>query len=62
MKRSHWFSGIAACFAIFFATSLFAQNSYTDPSKTYTKNVVSAKLEDSLKQQFKTKRDRKSVV
>lgn len=56
MKQSHWFSGIMACFAIFFSGNLSAQNAYTDPTKAYTKNYVSAKLEDSLKQQFKAKR------
>jgi murein L,D-transpeptidase YafK len=56
MKRSHGFGGIIILSAVFCATSLLAQNSYTDPQKAYTKAVVSARLEDSLKQQFKEKR------
>ena len=57
MKQSHGLSGMIACFAIFFANSLFAQTSFTDPVKAYIKNaVVSNKLEDSLKQQFKEKK------
>ena len=57
MKQSHRLSGIMVCLAICFASSLFAQTAYTDPAKTFTKNaVVSNKLEDSLKQQFKEKR------
>jgi len=57
MKRSQWPGWMAACFAIFFANNLFAQTAYTEPAKAYNKNaVVSNKVEDSLKQQFKEKR------
>ena len=57
MKQSHWLSAIASCFAIFFfSNSLLAQTSYTNPQKGYSTAVVSAKLEDSLKQQFKEKK------
>jgi len=57
MKQSHWHSAILACFAIlFFSNSLFAQTSYTNPQRGYITSVVSARLEDSLKQQFKEKK------
>lgn len=57
MKRSRWTCGIICCAAIFFAGNLFAQTAYSDPSRSYNnKGIVSAKLEDSLKQQFKEKK------
>ena len=57
MKQSHGLSGILACFAILFSNNLFAQTSFAESAKVYTKNgVVSNKLEDSLKQQFKDKK------
>ncbi len=57
MIQSHRLSGMITCFAILFASNLLAQTSFTDPVKSYTKNaVISNKLEDSLKQQFKEKK------
>ena len=57
MNLSHKLSGMLACFAtFFFSSNLFAQTSYTNPQRVYSTAVVSAKLEDSLKQQFKEKK------
>ena len=56
MKQSHWPGGMIACFAIFFANNLFAQTSFTEPQKGFTKNSFSSKVEDSLKQQFREKK------
>jgi murein L,D-transpeptidase YafK len=57
MKQSHSLNVLVACFAFLFSNNLFAQTSFAEPVKAYTKNaVVSNKLEDSLKQQFKEKK------
>ena len=57
MNLSHKLSGMLACFAtFFFSSNLLAQTSYTNPQRVYSTAVVSAKVEDSLKQQFKEKK------
>lgn len=56
MKQSHLLGGMIACFAIFFANTLFAQTSFANTQKAYSSHVISSKLEDSLKLQFKAKK------
>lgn len=57
MKQTLLLNAIVACVAFFFSIQLFAQNAVTDPVKVYTKTaVISNKLEDSLKKQFKDKK------
>ena len=56
MRHSRLPGAIAIFMAIFFVNSLFAQTSFTEPQKGFTKNSFSNKLEDSLKQQFKERR------
>lgn len=56
MIQLRWLKGIIVCFAILFTNNLFSQTSFAEPQKPFGKNVVSNKLEDSLKQQFKEKK------
>jgi murein L,D-transpeptidase YafK len=56
MKLSHWHSGILLCIVLIFTNNLFAQTSFGEPQKIFSKTYVSNKLEDSLKQQFKAKK------
>lgn len=56
MKLLPWFNGYLVCFAFFFSNNLYAQTSFTEPIKVTGKAPVYSKLEDTLKQQFKTKR------
>jgi murein L,D-transpeptidase YafK len=56
MIQLRWLKGIIVCFAIFFTNNLFSQTSFAEPQRAFGKNVVSNKLEDSLKQQFKEKK------
>lgn len=56
MKQLRWLNGIIVCFAMLFANNLFSQTSFAEPQKLFGKNIVSNRLEDSLKQQFKEKK------
>ncbi len=56
MKRSHLPCVIAICLAILFTNNLFSQTSFAESQKAFAKTVVSNKLEDTLKQQFKDKK------
>lgn len=55
MKVSHCFVGIIVCAAVFFSNNLYAQTSFAEPQKAFSKNATFNKLEDTLKQQFKDK-------
>jgi murein L,D-transpeptidase YafK len=56
MKRMYLLRGITACLIILVTNNLYSQTSYAESQKNYSKPVVSNKLEDSLKQQFKEKK------
>lgn len=56
MKHTQCPGVILVCISIFFTVNLFAQSSFAEPPKGYSKNAFSNKLEDSLKKQFKEKK------
>ena len=56
IKLSHWLNGILVCIAFFFTNNLFSQTSFAETKKVFDKKNVFNKLEDSLKQQFKSKK------
>jgi murein L,D-transpeptidase YafK len=55
MKQSYWFIGMLICFVFSISSNLLAQNSFVTSQKGFTKSIGFNKLEDTLKQQFKSK-------